>query len=179
MAQSIGKISFLSGTVKAVNASGEERILNVNDSINAGETIITDGAGSKAMISFNDQSTLAIGRNDQVLLDSDVFEPTQAPIEQNITSAEDIQQALLNDPNFDPTAELEATAAGAGGAGGSSSAGPVVINHALLGVNYDYLDTVDPARAQAITPTTVAETPVPIATDLVFGFAFIDFDFNP
>ena len=115
MAQVIGQVSFLSGTVKAVSASGEERLLKLNDTVHAGETIVTDGAGSKAMIAFSDgTSSIAIARNDQVLLDSDVFDPTQAPIEQNISSAEAIQQALLNDPNFDPTAELEATAAGAG-----------------------------------------------------------------
>ena len=128
MSEVIGNISFLSGVVKAVDESGVERILNVNDVVHAGETIITEGAGSKAMISFSDdKSTLAIGRNDQVLLDSDVYDPTGAPIEENISSAEDIQQALLNDPNFDPTAELEATAAGAGGAGGSSSDEPLLL----------------------------------------------------
>ncbi len=141
MAQSIGQAIFVSGLVKAVDSSGNERILDINSMVYAGETIVTEGTDSRVLLKMDNDQSITMGRNDKLTLDSDIYDPNQMPAQESIVSVEDIQEALLNDPNFDPS-QLEATAAGGGaGAPGDSSAEPVLITHDLQSVDFDFLET--------------------------------------
>ncbi len=75
---------------------------------------------------MDNNQTITLGRNDRLTLDQDIYVPNSLPPEESIASVEDIQQALLNDSNFDPS-ELEATAAGGAGVVGDSSAEPITL----------------------------------------------------
>ncbi|NOQ79144.1 MAG: hypothetical protein GQ546_07060, partial [Gammaproteobacteria bacterium] len=140
MAQSIGQVIFISGNVKAVDSLGNERELDINSMVYLGETIVTEGTDSRIMMKMDNNQSITLGRNDKLTLDGDIYDPTAMPIQESIASVESIQEALLNDPDFDPT-ELEATAAGDDNVS-DSSAEPIVITHTQQGVEYDFLDTI-------------------------------------
>lgn len=142
----IGKISFISGVVTAVNSAGDIRILSQGDPVYSGEKIITNAGESRVMITFSDNTTLAIAKDEQVVLDADVFDPENLALEENTISHELLQQALLDNPDFDVTSELEATAASESETLGSSVALPVNVTHDLINVDYDYRDTTGTER---------------------------------
>ncbi len=139
MAQAIGQVIFISGKAKAVDSAGNERDLDINSMVFLGETIITEGVDSSILLKMDNNQTITMGRNDRLTLDSDIYDPNSLPSEEGITSVEDIQQALSNDPNFDPST-LEATAAG-GATVGDSTAEPVLITHTQQSVEFDFLET--------------------------------------
>ncbi len=140
MAQTIGQVIFISGSVKAVDSSGNERMLDINSMVYLGETIITEGTDSRIMLKMDNNQSITMGRNDKLTLDEDIYDPNQMPAEESIVSVEDIQEALLNDPDFDPS-ELEAAAAGGANTLGDSTAEPVLITHNLQDVNFNFLGT--------------------------------------
>ncbi len=141
MANAIGQVVFISGNVKAVDSAGNERILDINSMVYLGETIVTQGTDSRVMLKMDNQLSITLGRDDKLTLDSDIYDPDKMPADESIVSVESIQEALLGDPNFDPS-ELEATAAGGNpGSPGDSTAEPVLITHNLQGVEFDFLGT--------------------------------------
>jgi len=173
MAQAIGQVGFLAGTVKAVDSAGNERVLDINSKVFLGETIVTSGSGSRIMIEFDNQQILTMGRNDSVTLDSDIYnpdyEPTAVEAQESVASIESIQEALLNDPNFDPT-QLEATAAGgptgAGGANGESSSLPVMVSHIMQQLGFSFKEStgieneIPQPKSPVYIPELTTEPPV-------------------
>jgi T1SS-143 domain-containing protein len=117
--ESIGTVKTVVGTVKAVDQSGAERILQAGDKVYANETIVT-ADGGLVLIEFADGSHLDLASASQIILDTDVFNPANAAPKGEELTAEQIQEMIAR--GEDPTAVTEATAAGAGAGdeGGSS-----------------------------------------------------------
>ena len=67
MATVVGEVSSVTGTVVAIDASGNERILNVGDQVFAGETVRT-GDGAFVAIALVDGGRFDLGRNGEAIL---------------------------------------------------------------------------------------------------------------
>ena len=129
--ESIGTVKSVVGTVKAVDQSGAERILQAGDKVFANETVVT-ADGGLVLIEFADGSHLDLASTSQIILDSDVFNPANAKGEE--LTAEQIQEMIAR--GEDPTTVTEATAAGAGsGDEGGSSFVDVAFNNTQGHVN--------------------------------------------
>jgi len=119
--ESIGTVKTVVGEVKAVDAAGNERILQAGDKVFANETIVTANGGM-VLIEFADGTHLDLASASKIVLDTDVFNPANAATtpEGKELTAEQIQEMIAR--GEDPTAVTEATAAGAGAGdeGGSS-----------------------------------------------------------
>jgi VCBS repeat-containing protein len=119
--ESIGTVKTVVGEVKAVDAAGNERILQAGDKVFANETIVTANGGM-VMIEFADGTHLDLASASKIVLDTDVFNPATAAAapEGKELTAEQIQEMIAR--GEDPTAVTEASAAGAGAGdeGGSS-----------------------------------------------------------
>jgi|GEM_PF-3722016 len=126
--ESIGTVKTVVGEVKAVDASGNERILQAGDKVFANETIVT-AVGGLVLIEFANGAHLDLASASQILLDTDVFNPVNATPKGEELTAEQIQEMIAR--GEDPTAVTEATAAGAGaGDEGGSSFVDVAFNDA-------------------------------------------------
>ena len=127
--QAVGEVMIIHGTVKAMASDGTERLLAPNSPVFANERIMTGSDGMVSIMFTASQSQLDLGRMSEVTLDEDIY-AGEAPIDLSDAAAEaqEIQEALMAE-DFDPTAELEAPAAGAGGlasaGGGHSRSGGV------------------------------------------------------
>ena len=117
--ESIGTIKTVVGEVKAIDASGVERILQAGDKVFPNETIVT-GAGALVLVEFANGTHLDLASASQIVLDTEVFNPATAQPKEGELTAEQIQEMIAR--GEDPTAVTEATAAGAGAGdeGGSS-----------------------------------------------------------
>ena len=128
----IGTVQSVTGLVRAIAEDGSERILSVGDSVAENEKIIT-GSGV-IVIAFTDGTVMDLGSNSSIVLNDDVLNQEGAQAVQSRESANDevaaLQEALVN-PNFDPTADLPATAAGAPAAGTTGNNG-----HTLTSIDY-------------------------------------------
>ncbi|PHS72879.1 MAG: hypothetical protein COB22_03040, partial [Cycloclasticus sp.] len=139
----IGTVQSVTGIVKAIAEDGTERILSVGDSVAENEKIITtDGA---IVIAFNDGTVMDLGSFSSIVLNDEALAQEQDQhAAQSQTDAENevaaLQDALANNPNFDPTTALPATAAGAPAAGTDGNNGHTV-------VSVDYLDPRAPVTA--------------------------------
>ncbi|MFC3149748.1 retention module-containing protein, partial [Litoribrevibacter euphylliae] len=131
MAQVIGNVTFLVGTVIAVDASGNERQLNLGDAVYLGERIITQGADSQVMIGLENGESFTMGRSSEAILDQDLLDLSNYAIEDELAKAELLQRKILENPDFD-LSQLDATAAG-GEAGTGFKSVPVVLTH-----DYDF-----------------------------------------
>lgn len=139
MPAAIGQVVFISGKVLAIDISGQQRELSSGARVYPGETVITEGNDSRLVLEMHNGQLITLGRNDQLALDSDVYDPEQMPFEEGMMSVENIQDALQNDPNFDPS-HLEAAASG-GAMLSDSSALPNLITHDMGDVGFGFLDT--------------------------------------
>jgi hypothetical protein len=143
MATVVGEVSNVTGTVVAIDASGNERILNVGDQVFAGETIRT-GEGAFVAIALVDGGRFDLGRNGEAILDSDVVDvdgDQGAPAaDEGALSVESIQAAIA--AGVDPTQLLPATAAGP--AAGSNGVGPDGAGHSFV--------IVDPGLTEVLPP---------------------------
>ncbi|MEH6502454.1 MAG: retention module-containing protein, partial [Cycloclasticus sp.] len=138
----VGTVKSVTGIVKAIAEDGSERILSVGDSVAENEKIIT--GNGVIVIAFSDGTVMDLGSNSSVVLNDDVLNQEDGQqTAQSQSAAEDevaaLQQALANDPNFDP-ANLPATAAGAPAAGTAGNNGHTV-------VSVDYLNPEAPVEA--------------------------------
>jgi hypothetical protein len=117
--ESIGTVKTVVGEVKAVDASGNERILQAGDKVFANETIVT-ATGGLVLVEFVDGSHLDLASASQITLGTDIFNAANAIPKGEELTAEQIQEMIAR--GEDPTAVTEATAAGAGSGdeGGSS-----------------------------------------------------------
>ncbi len=113
---SSGIVQSVTGEVKAIATDGTVRILQVGDRVLANEQIITDGTGT-IVIGFSDGTIMDLGRNSIVTLNDDTLNPDGSAkvANQTLEDAQGevaaIQQALVNEEEFDPST-LEAPAAG-------------------------------------------------------------------
>ncbi len=184
--QIIGQATIIYGNVQAISPEGVTRTLQPNDTIYLGDRIMTGGAGAVSIV-FNDagQSRLDLGRMTDMVIDQEVFGGA-APedIAAAAAEVEQIQQALLEGEQFDPTTDLEATAAGpAAGVqeagGGQATVRFERINQEVtpesgaetIGVSRSFLDPE--AGILGVTPPappTVAP-PAPPPTPVVFAAA--------
>lgn len=122
-AHPVGKAVLVYGTVKAVAANGTERILGPNSLVYANERVVTGSDGSVSIALNGHAEHLMVGRMSDVMVDEDVYASTAPGQGEGVTtSVEDIQAALLQDTNFDPTTDLPAPAAGGGVAGAGTGA---------------------------------------------------------
>ena len=169
--KSTGTVTSLTGVVKAIATDGTERILRVGDGVFADEQVVTGDAGTIA-IEFNDGSMMDLGRNTQSILDEETLNLEFDIKPKDTAVAEDevlaTQAALLQDRNFDPTADLPAPAAGTttvAGAGEDDGFSIVQIDYSeprmtpvsgfeTTGIGVDFTETLpelilDPQQAQA------------------------------
>ena len=122
--QPVGKAIIVYGTVKAVSAGGFERILTPNSVIYAHERIVTGPDGSVSIAFVNNPAQLVLGRMSDVAVDEDVYgHAAPGEVGDSIAQVQDIQTALQQDGNFDPTVDLPPPAADAGVAGTAAKGG--------------------------------------------------------
>ncbi|MDF1763606.1 MAG: retention module-containing protein, partial [Oleibacter sp.] len=138
----VGTVQSVTGVVRAIAEDGTERILSVGDTVAENEKIITgDGV---IVIAFTDGTVMDMGSNSSLVLNDDVLNQEGEQTAQSRESAGEevaaLQEALTN-PNFDPTADLPATAAGPAAAGGA----PGNNGHSVVSV--DYLNPEAPVEA--------------------------------
>jgi T1SS-143 domain-containing protein len=145
--QPIGTAQIVQGTVHAQSADNSVRVLQANSPVFLNDRIIT-GENGMISITFSDASRtqLDLGRTSDVLLNEEVFQET-TPAEFSEATAEvaQIQEALIAG-EFDPTTDIEPTAAGPTAAGGPASdgGGSSFVEFTLTG--------------EEVTPTSGAET---------------------
>ena len=131
MAIQIGVVKAITGVVTATAADGATRTLQAGDRVFANDLIASGPAGA-IEIQFTDGSVMDLGRNAQVMMNEDIFDPataTASAIEDETVPADvaAIQQALLE--GEDPTETAEATAAGAGVEGGNEGHEAVFVDY--------------------------------------------------
>ncbi|MBM9538126.1 retention module-containing protein [Desulfobulbus alkaliphilus] len=174
----IGTAFIVYGTVKAIAPDGTERILTPNSPIHAGERLVTGPDGSISVLFPDQDGQLDLGRMSDVLIDEDIFAGVdQGATPDVVAMVEDIQVALLEDEDFDPTVDLPPPAAGGGVAGAGGGGRNIVVFTAnqeevlpdsgaeTTGIGYSFLDppggiipedeTVEIAAAPPATPPTV------------------------
>lgn len=166
--ESIGTVKTIVGEVKAVDASGNERILQAGDKVFPNETIVT-AAGALVLIEFVNGTTLDLPSSSQIVLDSEVFNPAlaEAKGEEGLT-AEQIQEMIAR--GEDPTAVTEATAAGAGaGDEGGSSFIVVDFNNTQGDVTsgFNTLGIPGPESTTFTELPPVEDEPLPVIPDTV------------
>jgi len=183
MAQEIGIVKIVNGSVTALAVDGSRRILQAGDRVFADEVLLTDAGGS-IIIDANDGSSIDLGHSDQLNL-AEALQDAQPAIDVVDTSAAEqsaaqIQQALL--AGADPTQVAEATAAGAGaGAVGGGGAG----NEGHAAVSVDYLNPVAPVTngfettGPAINFSFVQEEPLILNPQPAAPAAAIEENNNP
>ena len=134
----VGVVKGVDGIVTAINANGVIRTLKAGDKVYAGE-IIKTADGSNAHIDFIRGGFATIGADQSLPLDgmvlsraveaSKTYQGDQGTTETDVSKLQqDIQEALAK--GEDPTAMLEAAAAGpgAGGGGGQEGGSFVVVD---------------------------------------------------
>ena len=72
--EAIGTVKTVVGEVKAIDPSGNERILQAGDKVYPNETIMT-AVGALVLIDFINGMHLDLPSASQIVLDSDVFAP--------------------------------------------------------------------------------------------------------
>ncbi|MDP3978959.1 MAG: retention module-containing protein, partial [Pseudomonas sp.] len=134
MATLIGIVSQVVGEVFAVAGDGTRRPLVEGDRVFAGEQLVT-GAGGAIAITLAGGGELTLGRDSNLMLDTQLLAGARgdgsaaaaqgtdsAPSDQDLAEVERLQAAI--EAGEDPTASLEAPAAGPGaGAGAAGNAG--------------------------------------------------------
>ena len=123
---SVGTVKSVTGVVRVIAENGTERMLSVGDTVNENEKIIT-GSG-EISIALNDGSLMDLASNSGTVLKGDVLNQGS---EQTANDEVAALQDALADPNFDPTTDLPATAAGPAAAGGTGNNG-----HTLTSIDY-------------------------------------------
>lgn len=119
----IGKVLIVYGDVKAVNEAGMERVLTPNSPIFENERLVTGPDGMVTVLFDDGQTQLDLGKMSDIHLDADVYSRLDSTeMDNTIADINQIQQAL-EEGNFDPTTQLEPTAAGPAAAGNTPADG--------------------------------------------------------
>lgn len=143
--QIVGMVKIVNGMVQAQAPGDAIRDLIQDSQIYANDRIMTGEEGSISIVFLDPgQTQLNIGRMSDMTISEDVFQvgfPTD--LEEATADVEQIQEALLAG-EFDPTTDLEATAAGPAAGGGERGGGRTIIR-------FD-------AEGREVTPESGAET---------------------
>lgn len=143
--QIVGRVKIVNGIVQAQAPGDAIRDLVQDSQIYANDRIMTGEEGSISILFLDPgQTQLDIGRMSDMTISEDVFQvgfPTD--LEEATADVEQIQEALLAG-EFDPTTDLEATAAGPAAGGGERGGGRTL-------VRFD-------AEGREVTPESGAET---------------------
>ncbi|MFL1707107.1 retention module-containing protein, partial [Campylobacter sp. MOP7] len=107
MATTLGIIKQLSGQVVARDAQGNERNLNVGDTVFVGETVVTLTGDSKAVISTLDGKEITLLGNDEISLNETLID--SGSNSNVLADINDLQRAILEGQGLNT---LEETAAG-------------------------------------------------------------------
>ena len=100
---SVGTVKTIVGQVKAVDANGAERVLQVGDKVYANETIITSADGG-VIIEFPNGNHLDLPRSAHIMLDPEIYSASSAkPAEQE---AQDEAARRCGAVILDPTVYL-------------------------------------------------------------------------
>mgnify|MGYP000414985987 CR=1 FL=1 len=108
MANQIGMIKAILGSVVATATGGTQRNLQLSDTVYSDE-IISTAANGAIEIGFSDGSIMDLGRNSQALLDNDDSPQQNAQQVSRDSYVDEFQQTLLE--GADPSQTSEATAA--------------------------------------------------------------------
>src|SRR5665647_1337446 len=170
--QPIGQAFIVYGTVKAVSAAGIERVLTPNSPIYADERIVTGPNGSISITLAGNHGHLELGRMSDVLMDEDIYGAGgHEGATDAVAQVGDVQSALQNNENFDPTTDLPAPAAGPGVAG-AGAAGAGGGRHIVVFDSNNLTVTPDSgAETRGITHNFLNPPPgaLPQATTVVVG----------
>ena len=123
---SVGTVKTVVGLVKAVDANGAERVLQVGDKVYASETIVTSADGG-VIIEFPNGSFLDLPRSAHIMLDPEIYSATASKsIEQEAADEADrIARAIAE--GRDPNAVADPAAAG-GETGDEGTTTPLVVD---------------------------------------------------
>ncbi|MFC2491944.1 MAG: retention module-containing protein, partial [Campylobacter curvus] len=121
MANAVGIVKQVSGTVVAIDAQGNQRVLRVGDEIMLGEVVHTQGSDSSVVVSMNNGKEFTLLGDDTIKIDQSVAQVESFGAEA-FADASALQQAILAG---DDLSKLEETAAGGAGGGGGSTGGGV------------------------------------------------------
>ena len=189
MSSVIAVVKSVVGQVIALSPEGVQRLLIEGDRLLRGEQVQTGQAGMVSL-QLQDGQTLDLGRASEWLAVNQTEQPaseekTSAPADDEL-SEDELQQAIA--AGMDPTAELDATAAGpgagtsGGGAGGIGGGHSFVLLDATagqldvqlgfatqaapltppIGTTQDVIDTFTPALSAAEIPQTPEAPEVPV-----------------
>lgn len=137
MENTIGNVTIIDGNdIKAYSDNGVMRSLKVGDPIFLNDRIVT-GSGSSIYINLLDGNSLNLGRLSDFTIDGNAVNLD------TVKEVADIQEQLL-DENFDPTVDLESTAAGPGAGVAGAGGGHITVRFDLDG--------------REVTPESGAET---------------------
>ncbi|WP_169752671.1 retention module-containing protein [Campylobacter mucosalis] len=127
MATQVGIVKQATGSVIAVDANGNQRILHVGDAIFMGE-VVKAQANASTVLSMDNGSEVSVGANDVIAIDSSVSQGQSFGDESVVADLSDLQKAILNGADL---TNLEETAAG-GNAGSGGAGGTAQINQAYF-----------------------------------------------
>jgi VCBS repeat-containing protein len=119
-----GTVKTVIGLVKAIDVNGNERVLQSGDHVYPGETIQTAGDGT-VLVEFPNGSHLDLPHSSHMVLDADIYAPTDSVEKQAEDEASRIERAIAE--GRDPSIETDAAAAGGTG-GDEGSSTPLVLN---------------------------------------------------
>ncbi|MCP4993352.1 MAG: retention module-containing protein, partial [Gammaproteobacteria bacterium] len=162
----VGFVRAVTGHVTATSSEGVTRVLQVGDMVFADEVIQTDNLGT-ILVEFNDGSSLALGGESRALIDNDVanFETSGEPSDV-AASIEEIQAAIA--AGEDPTAMLEAPAAGTAASTGPAGGG---INVADVDRTADSTTPESGFETEGLEDSTVREPEFEGIDELLVGTA--------
>jgi T1SS-143 domain-containing protein len=123
---SVGTVKTIVGLVKAVDANGAERVLQVGDKVYANETIVTSADGG-VIIEFPNGSHLDLPRSAHIKLDPEIYAATAGKSIEQEASDEAARIARAIAEGRDPNAVADPAAAG-GETGDEGTTIPLVVD---------------------------------------------------
>ena len=105
----VGHVTEASGTVIAIKPDGTQRVLEAGSTVYLNEKIVTE-AGSTAVVTTQNNQTLDLGGQEQLLLTQNLWFPQQGEEEPEAPPVEEAQAAIAE--GADPTNATDVSAAG-------------------------------------------------------------------
>ncbi|HEY9269056.1 MAG TPA: retention module-containing protein [Methylotenera sp.] len=164
---SVGTVKTVVGLVKAVDANGAERVLQVGDKVFANETIITSADGG-VIIEFPNGSHLDLPRSAHIMLDPEIYSASASKSIEQEASDEAARIARAIAEGRDPNAVADPAAAG-GETGDEGTTTPLVVDfdntqgNVTSGFPTGPISLSFPQPQEELPPTTIT-TPPPVVT---------------